>query len=71
MRHHRAGKQAAEGGSGKALTDVLMQIVVMENPPKQFLAGTDALAAFKPTLARRIEEVNAYEDLSKSTDGAF
>jgi NAD(P)-dependent dehydrogenase (short-subunit alcohol dehydrogenase family) len=66
-----SGYDGKQQGDPTKLAGVLMQIVVMENPPKQFLAGSDALATFKPTLARRIEEVNAFEDLSKSTDGAF
>jgi NAD(P)-dependent dehydrogenase (short-subunit alcohol dehydrogenase family) len=66
-----SGYDGRQHGDPAKLAGVLIQIVAMENPPTQFLAGSDALAAFKPTLAKRIEEVNAYEDLSKSTDGAF
>jgi hypothetical protein len=34
-------------------------------------AGSDALAVVKPALEARLEELRAYEDLSKSTDGSF
>jgi hypothetical protein len=43
----------------------------MENPPKQFVAGSDALSVAKPALEGRLEELRAYADLSKTTDGSF
>jgi len=43
----------------------------MENPPKQFMAGSDALAVVTPVLEGRLDELRAYQDLSKSTDGSF
>ena len=43
----------------------------MENPPKQFLAGSDAVAVVRPVLEGRLEEVRAYESLSETTDGSF
>jgi len=62
------GKQ--QGDPGK-LGDVLVKIAWMDNPPKQFLAGSDALAVVKPILEGRLEELRAYEGLSKTTDGFF
>ena len=53
------------------LGDVLVKIAGMDSPPKQFVAGSDALAVVKPALEARLEELRAYEDLSKSTDGSF
>ena len=43
----------------------------MEDPPKQFLAGSDAVAGYKPALEARLEEIHAHADLSRSTDGNF
>jgi hypothetical protein len=48
-----------------------VKIARMDNPPRQFAAGSDALAVVKPALEARLEELRAYEDLSKSTDGSF
>jgi NAD(P)-dependent dehydrogenase (short-subunit alcohol dehydrogenase family) len=62
------GKQQ---GDPAKLGDVLVKIAGMENPPKQFLAGSDALAVVKPVLEGRLEELRAYESLSKATDGSF
>ena len=62
------GKQQ---GNPAKLGDVLVKIARMENPPKQFLAGSDALAVVTPVLEARLEELHAYEHLSRSTDGSF
>jgi NAD(P)-dependent dehydrogenase (short-subunit alcohol dehydrogenase family) len=66
-----SGYDGKQQGDPAKLADALVKIAGMENPPKQFVAGSDALAALKPALEARLEEVNAYEDLSKSTDGSF
>ena len=58
-------------GNPAKLGDVLVKLVAMEKPPRQFLAGSDAFAAVKSVLERRLEELRAYEDLSSSTDGSF
>ena len=62
------GKQQ---GDPAKLGDVLVKIARMENPPRQFMAGSDALTVVTPVLEGRLEELRAYEDLSKSTDGSF
>jgi NAD(P)-dependent dehydrogenase (short-subunit alcohol dehydrogenase family) len=53
------------------LGEVLVKIAGMEKPPKQFLAGSDALTVVVPVLEARLQEMRAYEDLSNSTDGTF
>ena len=58
-------------GDPAKLADVLVKIAGMENPPQQFVAGSDALAAFAPALETRLEELRAHVELSKSTDGSF
>lgn len=66
-----SGYNGKQGGDPAKLADVLVTIVGLENPPKQFVAGSDALAAYKPVLEGRLDELRAYEELSKSTDGSF
>ena len=51
--------------------DRLIEIAGMTNPPKQFYAGSDALAVVTPTLEARLREIKDHEELSKSTDGSF
>jgi NAD(P)-dependent dehydrogenase (short-subunit alcohol dehydrogenase family) len=62
------GKQQ---GDPAKLGEVLVKIAGMEKPPKQFLAGSDALTVVVPVLEARLQEMRAYEDLSNSTDGTF
>jgi NAD(P)-dependent dehydrogenase (short-subunit alcohol dehydrogenase family) len=66
-----SGYDGKQQGDPAKLGDVFVKLVGMENPPRQFLAGSDALAAFKPVLEGRLKELRAYEDLSRSTDGSF
>jgi len=66
-----SGYDGKQQGDPAKLGDVLVTIAGMDHPPKQFLAGSDALAVLKPALEARLEELRAYENLSKSTDGSF
>ncbi len=66
-----SGYDGKQQGDPAKLGDVLVKIAEMENPPKQFLAGSDAVAMVKPALEERLEEVRAYENLSTTTDGSF
>jgi NAD(P)-dependent dehydrogenase (short-subunit alcohol dehydrogenase family) len=66
-----SGYHGTQQGDPAKLADVLVKIAGMDNPPRQFVAGSDALAVVKPALEARLEELRTYEDLSKSTDGSF
>jgi NAD(P)-dependent dehydrogenase (short-subunit alcohol dehydrogenase family) len=66
-----SGYHGAQQGDPAKLGDVLVKIAGMDNPPRQFLAGSDALALVQPALEARLEEVRAYADRSRSTDGSF
>jgi NAD(P)-dependent dehydrogenase (short-subunit alcohol dehydrogenase family) len=62
------GKQP---GDPAKLGEVLVQIAGMENPPKQFVAGSDGLAVLTSALEARLRELRTYEVLSRTTDGKF
>ena len=62
------GKQP---GDPAKLGDALVRIAVMQNPPKVFIAGGDALDVITPGIEERLREARAHEALSKSTDGSF
>jgi NAD(P)-dependent dehydrogenase (short-subunit alcohol dehydrogenase family) len=62
------GKQQ---GDALKLGEALVTIAGMENPPKLFAAGSDALAAITPAIEERLNVTRSYEQLSKSTDGSF
>jgi NAD(P)-dependent dehydrogenase (short-subunit alcohol dehydrogenase family) len=63
-----SGYNGKQQGDPAKVGDLLVKIARMENPPRQFVAGSDALAVVKPALEARLEELRGYENLSKSTD---
>ncbi|MGO4123914.1 SDR family oxidoreductase [Inquilinus sp. YAF38] len=66
-----SGYHGSQQGDPAKLGEVLVTIAAMADPPKQFLAGSDAVAAFKPVIEARLEELRSFEALSRSTDGSF
>lgn len=66
-----SGYHGAQQGDPARLGDTLVKIAGMDNPPRQFVAGSDALAVVQPALEARLAELRAYVDLSRSTDGSF
>jgi NAD(P)-dependent dehydrogenase (short-subunit alcohol dehydrogenase family) len=58
-------------GDPEKLGEVLVKIAGMAIPPKQFYAGSDAVAGIRPALEARLQEIKDYEALAKSTDGKF
>jgi NAD(P)-dependent dehydrogenase (short-subunit alcohol dehydrogenase family) len=58
-------------GDPAKLGDALVKIAGMENPPKLFVAGSDALPMITSAVEARLREMHADEALSKSTDGSF
>jgi NAD(P)-dependent dehydrogenase (short-subunit alcohol dehydrogenase family) len=66
-----SGYDGKQQGNPAKLGEVLVKIAGMENPPKQFLAGSDAVAAMLPVLEGRITDLRRDEALSNSTDGSF
>jgi NAD(P)-dependent dehydrogenase (short-subunit alcohol dehydrogenase family) len=53
------------------LGDALVKIVAMQNPPKVFAAGTDALDTIRPAIEERLRDMRAQELLSKGMEGSF
>jgi NAD(P)-dependent dehydrogenase (short-subunit alcohol dehydrogenase family) len=66
-----SGYNGTQQGDPAKLGEVLVKIAGMDNPPKQFLAGSDAVGATRSALEARLEEIRAFEELSNSTDGSF
>ena len=58
-------------GDPAKLGGALRKIAEMENPPKLFVAGGDALTVITPAVEARLQAVHAHEELSRSTDGSF
>jgi NAD(P)-dependent dehydrogenase (short-subunit alcohol dehydrogenase family) len=58
-------------GDPAKLGAALVRLAAIKNAPKQFLAGSDAMAAVTQSLEGRLDEIRAFAELSKSTDGTF
>jgi NAD(P)-dependent dehydrogenase (short-subunit alcohol dehydrogenase family) len=58
-------------GDPVKLGAALVKLAGMKNPPKQFLAGSDAIAMVTQSLQGRLDEIRAFTELSTSTDGKF
>jgi NAD(P)-dependent dehydrogenase (short-subunit alcohol dehydrogenase family) len=53
------------------LGDALVKIAAMQNPPKVFAAGSDALSTITPAIEDRLRDMRANETLSKGMEGSF
>jgi NAD(P)-dependent dehydrogenase (short-subunit alcohol dehydrogenase family) len=64
-----AAYDGTQQGDPAKLGQVLVQIAGMENPPKLFVAGSDALEVLTPVVEERFRAMRDNAELSKSTDG--
>ncbi|MGB7793352.1 MAG: SDR family NAD(P)-dependent oxidoreductase, partial [Terrimicrobiaceae bacterium] len=53
------------------LGDALVKIAAMQNPPKVFAAGSDALSTITLAIEDRLRDMRAHENLSKGMEGSF
>jgi NAD(P)-dependent dehydrogenase (short-subunit alcohol dehydrogenase family) len=53
------------------LGDALVKIAAMQNPPKVFAAGSDALSTITPAIEERLSDMRAHETLSRGMEGSF
>ena len=65
------GYHHTQGGDPAKLGTAIVKLAAMASPPKQFLAGSDAVEGLTSDLKTRLNEVEANKALSKSTDGNF
>jgi len=66
-----AGYHQKQPGDPVKLGAAMVQIANMPEPPKQFLAGSDAIAMVTNALETRLAGIRRFEQLSCSTDGEF
>ncbi|WP_341520402.1 oxidoreductase [Pseudomonas sp. G.S.17] len=68
-------RKAREDRSGKQLGDprkgalAILQLIASPTPPAHLLLGSDALELVRSELQRRLEQIDAWESLTRSTDG--
>lgn len=53
------------------LGDALVKIAAMQNPPKIFAAGSDALSTITPAIEERLRDMRTHEKLSRGMEGSF
>ena len=58
-------------GDPDKLGAAIIKVAAMENPPKVFVAGSDAIAMIMPGIEARLSDMRDHEELSRSTDGSF
>ena len=61
----------AQNGDPDKLGAAVVKVAAMENPPKAFVAGSDAIAMIMPSLEARLSDMRSHNELSRSTDGSF
>ncbi|WP_426114890.1 oxidoreductase [Pseudomonas sp. DSP3-2-2] len=68
-------RKAREDKSGKQLGDprkaalAILQLIASPTPPAHLLLGSDALELVRSELQRRLEQIDVWETLTRSTDG--
>jgi len=58
-------------GDPDKLGAAIVKVAAMENPPKVFVAGSDAIAMIMPGIEARLSDMRSHDELSRSTDGSF
>jgi NAD(P)-dependent dehydrogenase (short-subunit alcohol dehydrogenase family) len=58
-------------GDPDKLGAAVVTVAAMENPPKIFVAGTDAIAMVAPGIEGRLSDMRTHDELSRSTDGSL
>jgi len=65
------GYNHKQPGDPAKLGRVIVELAAMPQPPLRFVAGTDAVGFATQTFERRRAELQAYAELSVTTDGDF
>ena len=65
-RQERSGRQL---GDPAKLAAAVLKLIESDTPPPQLLLGSDALKLVRDKLARMTRELDAWEELTVSTDG--
>jgi NAD(P)-dependent dehydrogenase (short-subunit alcohol dehydrogenase family) len=68
IRQARAEKSGKQNGDPDRLAQVVLDLVAMEDPPVHLLLGSDALGLAEPALKRRLDQIRAWESVTRSTD---
>jgi hypothetical protein len=70
IRKARQDKSGRQNGDPERAAQVVLRLVAMDDPPVHLLLGSDALDLVEPTLKARLEQLEAWEAVTRSTDYA-
>jgi NAD(P)-dependent dehydrogenase (short-subunit alcohol dehydrogenase family) len=68
VRKAREDKSGKQNGDPDKLAAVIMNLVTLEEAPVHLLLGSDALALVKPALNAAMDDIDTWEEVSRSTD---
>jgi len=68
IRQARQAKSGRQNGDPERLAQVLLRVVAMGDPPVHLLLGSDALGLVEPALKARLQQLTAWEAVTRSTD---
>lgn len=69
VRRARMEKSGKQPGDPARAAQAILRLVDSESPPAHLLLGSDALALVRSALAGRLAEIDAWEAVTRSTDG--
>jgi NAD(P)-dependent dehydrogenase (short-subunit alcohol dehydrogenase family) len=69
VRRARIEKSGKQPGDPARAAQAILRLVDSEDPPAHLLLGSDALALVRAALAERLAEIDAWEAVTRSTDG--
>jgi NAD(P)-dependent dehydrogenase (short-subunit alcohol dehydrogenase family) len=68
VRKAREDKSGKQNGDPDKAAAVIMDLLTLDEPPVHLLLGSDALALVKPALRTALDEIDIWEQVSRSTD---
>jgi NAD(P)-dependent dehydrogenase (short-subunit alcohol dehydrogenase family) len=68
IRKARQAKSGRQAGDPERLAQVLLGLVAMDDPPVHLLLGSDALSLVEQALKARLEQLEAWDAVTHSTD---
>ena len=69
VRQARLDKDGKQLGDPARAAQAILRLIDSDNPPAHLLLGSDALALVRSALAKRLAEIDAWETVTRSTDG--
>lgn len=69
VRQARLEKNGKQLGDPARAAQAILRLVESDQPPAHLLLGSDALALVRAALAERLAQIDAWEAVSRSTDG--